>query len=764
MRVIIKYLSGIIFLVFLSYMVNAQSIILEELSPQLRNQRLEALRIKRMEAEWERAAVIKEAERLGMPTRIMGDSGKVMELQGFKNGIPLYYTAYNSVAAQTISTNKVFPGGGAGFSLTGNGEILGVWDEAAVLNTHEQLNGRVSQGDSPASFSNHATHVAGTMIGSGFNNASAKGMSYQGSLVAYDWNSDLLEMEAEALNGMRVSNHSYGYIRGWIYNGGLWYWYGNQVVNATQDYLYGFYDEQAVEWDNLANTYPNYLIVKAAGNDRGNGPAPGTLHAVFDHTLNAWVYSTVNREINGGSLGYDCIAHSGLSKNILTVGAVQDIPAGYSNPSDVVLASFSGFGPTDDGRIKPDLVANGIGLTSSIATSNTSYASSNGTSMASPNISGSIGLLNQHQRNLYGGYAFRSSTMKALLIHTADEAGSNPGPDYQFGWGLMNTEEAAKLMSQDAQDCINIKELLLTNGQQIVLEVKKNSAEDLKVTIAWNDPAATPPAPSLNPTTSMLINNVDLRVSSSGTDYLPYVLGGRSNPTLAAAPGDNNVDNVEQVFISNADDGIYRITISHKGILSGSQVVSLVVSGNDAISQDLVLNAPTINYTTAYWAHNSITAQANFNITSTGKVDFLAGGVIDLNPGFRSDLGSNLQARINGRLGCVSGNFMRKAYDNTEHTSRWTDYSSGGVYTGITANPNPVQDRTMFKYQLTNSGTNASIELVNLLGEVVDRLDLGEQSAGWYEHNYNASHLPNGLYLYYLKAGNEIYSGKFIKD
>ena len=50
------------------------------------------------------------------------------------------------------------------------------------------------------------------------------------------------------------------------------------------------------------------------------------------------------------------------AKNIIAVGAVNPIPGGYNSPADVVLAEFSSWGPSDDGRIKPDLVADGINV------------------------------------------------------------------------------------------------------------------------------------------------------------------------------------------------------------------------------------------------------------------------------------------------------------------------------------------------------------------------------------------------------------------
>jgi hypothetical protein len=84
-------------------------------------------------------------------------------------------------------------------------------------------------------------------------------------------------------------------------------------------------------------------------------------------TGGSWQWTSQARGADGGASGYDCISQQGCAKNILTVGAVNDIVGGYSSPGDVVMSSFSSWGPTDDGRIKPDICANGVGLYSSLA-------------------------------------------------------------------------------------------------------------------------------------------------------------------------------------------------------------------------------------------------------------------------------------------------------------------------------------------------------------------------------------------------------------
>ena len=88
------------------------------------------------------------------------------------------------------------------------------------------------------------------MIASGVQ-STAKGMAPSADLRAFDWNSDEAEMASEAANGALVSNHSYGYGRGWVWTGTAWSWYGNTSISTQEDYLFGFYDSQAQDWDQI---------------------------------------------------------------------------------------------------------------------------------------------------------------------------------------------------------------------------------------------------------------------------------------------------------------------------------------------------------------------------------------------------------------------------------------------------------------------------------------------------------------------------------
>ena len=567
-------------------------------SAQEKSRQLEDLSV-RLGIEWQarRAEAESIAASLNLPIRRTLPDGRTMELQRFENGAPLYYITNNVISGKTISTDKVYPGGAGGYNLTGSGMILGEWDAGGVRATHQEFGGRVL--NSEGTLHRHSTHVAGTMIAAGVQ-PSARGMSYQASLKAYDWNSDFSEMAAQAAAGLRVSNHSYGLITGWDYdyfNDNRWVWWGSPSVSQTEDYRFGFYDGEAQSWDQVAHAAPYLLIVKSAGNDRDQGPAGTVTHWVWN---GGWTLVTLARNQDGNG-GYDCLEGGSVSKDPIVVGAVGDISGGYSGPGSVVMSSFSSWGPTDDGRIKPDVVANGVGLYSTFETSNTAYGTYSGTSMATPSVAGSVGLLLQHEQNLHPGDSLLASTIKGLIIHTADEAGSNPGPDYRFGWGLMNTLKAVNLMTLDSADGpdSHIREMDVNTGDTLWIDFASTGAEPLRATICWNDIAVGTPPVSLDPPNLILWNDIDMRIfrKSDGAEFGPWILD-PSNPADTATTGDNFRDNVEQILINDPGRTLYTMRITHKKpILLPPVQVSLIMSGNiDSLGPAMVAVPDTIAY------------------------------------------------------------------------------------------------------------------------------------------------------------------------
>lgn len=525
------------------------------------------------------AEAVEKAKEKGWPIRTV-DSNRITEIAFLDDfGTPVYRTTTNTDAAVSTQTDQVHSGGGAGYDLNGENMTIGEWDGGAVRGTHEILTGRVTQMDGATSLSNHATHVAGTLIGDEGGNASAKGMAPEASLHAYDWGNDNSEMCDAAADGLLISNHSYGFITGWTsYNGsgnGGMHWYGNNNYSSVEDDDFGRYSYWSREWDVIAYDAPFYLIVKSAGNDRNDDHSGQHWFRDYINSGGNWVSSTEPRDPDGV---FDCITEQGISKNILTIGAVNDVP-NYNGPGDVSMSSFSGYGPADDGRIKPDLVGNGVGLTSSVADDNSSYDSYSGTSMSGPNVAGSLLLLQQLYMELNNDEAMRAATLKGLAIQTARPTGDGPAPDYKFGWGLLSTRDAADLISDASGNDSLIMEMPLEPNDTIEYTYVADGTEAIKVTISWTDPPGTTKS-GLNNREPALVNDLDLRIEHEGTTFEPYVLD-VENPANAATNGDDTVNNVEQIYLADPDAGEYMVQISHKSTISDTQYVSMITSGFD---------------------------------------------------------------------------------------------------------------------------------------------------------------------------------------
>ena len=249
----------------------------------------------------------------------------------------------------------------------------------------------------------YAGHVTGTIVAQAID-AGLSVIAFDASGVSYKWDDDLNEMATEAANGMLVSNHSYG-------------------SGDNPRYLLCAYNSTARSFDNIASPASYYFAVAAASNDRNE---------FFDEDFRSYLIE---------KSGYNLIKGMANAKNILTVGAVNQV-SNYSSVYNVTMTAFSSYGSADDGRIKPNLITKGQNIRSTTIQTDESSRFLSGSSMASHGSAGVALLLKQYYHSLNDEF-MRAATLKGLKLHTTDKIGDFEGPDYAFGFGLVNAERAA---------------------------------------------------------------------------------------------------------------------------------------------------------------------------------------------------------------------------------------------------------------------------------------------------------------------------------
>jgi hypothetical protein len=207
--------------------------------------------------------------------------------------------------------------------------------------------------------------------------------------------------------------------------------------------------------------------------------------------------------------------------------------------------------------------------------------------MASPGITGVVLLVQQYYNQLYSNY-MKAATAKGLLLHTADEAGFFNGPDYEYGWGLVNAEKAAIAIKNKNSTTTSksiIDELTLANNTTYTKTITASGTSPLKISISWTDPQApTANSGTNDPSTKYLVNDLDIKVTKDGVNYYPWKLEGMLAPySPATNTTTNDVDNFERVDINNPS-GTYTITVTHKGTLSGGNQNFTLIATSDSLS------------------------------------------------------------------------------------------------------------------------------------------------------------------------------------
>lgn len=495
--------------------------------------------------------------------KVLAADDSVLQLHDGSKRIALH----NAVAARMSKVDLIQA---APYNLTGAGIVASMWDGGQAQLTHPEFEGRVIGGTPSATTDDHATHVAGTITAKGLQ-AAAKGMAPGATVHDFEVTDGFLESKQSNLPriGSVSDNNSWGYVLGWNYDSDKtyrWQWWG-----GAEDF--GNYDTSTAGLDKLVRS-SGTLIVFSSGNDgTDTGPLASPYGHYHDSGDTVYCYSA-----NGS--GSDCPATpcgsrcetarhpsdgpfrdmslTGAGKNLLAVGAVT---------SQSQIADFSSRGPAADGRVKPDVVAKGVGQYSTFPTNG--YRSLQGTSMASPVVTGVAALIAEQWRRTFGGALPGPEALRGLIIHGAQDLGQ-AGPDYTFGFGLVDAKASVDTIIADEGVGKRIRRGTLTQGKTVEVPFQLATPGNIRLTLVWSDPENVPYPEKV------LINDLDLTLTDPfGNVYRPYVLN-VNDPAAAAQTGVNTVDNVERIEVGGAAAGEWRARVTGT-LIPGAQPQSYVV-------------------------------------------------------------------------------------------------------------------------------------------------------------------------------------------
>ena len=513
--------------------------------------------------------------------------------------------------------------------LTGSNQIIGHADSGLDIgNTngiHADFAGRIKAAyglGRPGDWSDpdgHGTHTGGSILGDGTcSTGQFRGVAWQAQLVHQSiqdqWGflsglpSDLNDLFLQAYNdGARIHSDSWG------------------------SHAYGQYTTPSQQSDEFMWDHKDMLIVFSAGNDGHDGNYDGVVDP-------------------------DSIGSPATAKNVLSVGATENDRApgsgGYSsyrygpswlqdypvNPiySDYIsqsadgihqgMAAFSSRGPTDDGRIKPDIVAPGTDIISCYSQlpgadvgwglhPNSKYTFSGGTSMSCPLVAGAAALVRQYLIEYKSITNPSAALVKATLVNGARSI--TPGqygtsttreipatrPNTVEGFGQVNLEYS---LFPEAPRSVAVWDIThgIQTGETNEYPISINSNDTLHLTLAYTD------YPGTAGSGKQLVNDIDIAlIGPDGTTYYP---NGFTSP--------DRTNNIENIDLDQPLPGTYIVRISAYNVPEGPQPYAFIANGNFGLST-IIEHTPLSNVgdtNNPYMVEATITSAAPIN---TNNVD-----------------------------------------------------------------------------------------------------------------------------------------------
>jgi subtilisin family serine protease len=465
--------------------------------------------------------------------------------------------------------------------------------------------------------SGHGTHTTVSALGGGETNGRGRGTAPEARLV--------FQAVENWANISSLCQILYGYPNGYYLTGlptdlrTLYqqaYSAGARIhSNSWGADVYGQYTTDSVNTDDFVWGHRDMAITFSAGNAGtdadGNGGVDGDSMGAPATAKNV---ISVGASENARTDGYPCdagkeavCAYQGGANQVFTYGSAWpfDFPANplKDDPSagnSEQMAAFSSRGPTDDGRIKPDVVAPGTWLLSGYSAlyragydsapnpqdglfqydgwgypASGEYKYMGGTSMANPLVAGGAAVVRDYYQQVHG-HAASAALVKATLVNSAvdllDENNDGIGdnafaiPNFYEGWGRVDLAAATDGSREFREESAGLQ----TGGTR-AYSFSVSASTPFKVSLAWSDYRGTSSA------TKMLVNDLDLEVAGPGGALYKGNVFGRGWAVTGGAR--DNTNNVENVFVQSPVAGTWTVTVKAYNVPQGPQPFAVVVAG-----------------------------------------------------------------------------------------------------------------------------------------------------------------------------------------
>ena len=471
----------------------------------------------------------------------------------------------NSYAAETIGYDEASL---MANGLDGTGEVIGISD-TGIDSTHPDLTQNIlsiktNYGlDSSALDTNggHGTHVVGSVIGSGAGDLEATGLA-PGALLHFQ----ALEHDNSGYFGRQGSLYDLlrdFYVAGARTGSNSWGAPGAQ----------GQYTSDARSIDTFVDDHDDFTVLFAAGESSSGIASPST------------------------------------AKNVLSIGASTSNRTGSLPAGSVWSSSATGF--SADGRIKPDLVAPGVEICSTMsedalnpigvpcasgthANGEALYGQSNGSSHSTAVAAASVLLTREFLRSEAMVNAPTADLVRATLINGAEDLGAADIPNAQEGWGQIDL--MGSMYPMDGTTALNTfydANISLRPGFGFIYGFDLDVSHGVSITLVWTDREGSSSAAQ---SASRLVNDLDLILTApDGTTWLGNDFANGVSITNGASDSINVVERIELPPGTSSQSGSWSIQVAHRGGLEQSFAIVVAADGVHDPATDLAVFSNSIS-------------------------------------------------------------------------------------------------------------------------------------------------------------------------